>query len=74
MDGRRLLPMPHHSTLNHAYLNKSLPEGLIAVGLTSRFRHKFVSLATIKPGLCAHDGACLPSLPDAVSSACACKL
>jgi hypothetical protein len=38
-----LLPMPHHSTLNHAYLNKGLPDGLIAVGLTTRFRHKFVS-------------------------------
>ncbi|EKX50349.1 hypothetical protein GUITHDRAFT_135491 [Guillardia theta CCMP2712] len=38
-----ILPMPHHSTLNHAFLNKDLPDGLVAVGLTSRFRGKFVS-------------------------------
>jgi len=38
-----LLPLPHHSTLNHGYLCKNLPEGLMAVGVTTRYRSKFVT-------------------------------
>mmetsp|Transcript_3624 Transcript_3624/g.6855 ORF Transcript_3624/g.6855 Transcript_3624/m.6855 type:complete len:234 (+) Transcript_3624:184-885(+) len=38
-----LLPMPHHSTLNHSYLCRQLPEGLSAVGVTTRYRSKFVT-------------------------------
>lgn len=53
-----LLPMPHHSTMNHAYLNKGLPEGLIAVGVTSRFRHKFVT--TVYYSHSAHMGSDRP--------------
>mmetsp|Transcript_60510 Transcript_60510/g.143868 ORF Transcript_60510/g.143868 Transcript_60510/m.143868 type:complete len:236 (+) Transcript_60510:373-1080(+) len=38
-----LLPVPHHSTLNHAYVNKALPDGIMAAGLSIRFRAKFVT-------------------------------
>lgn len=55
MNQGMLLPMPHHSTMNHAYLNKGLPEGLIAVGVTSRFRHKFVT--TVYYSHSAHMGS-----------------
>uniref|UniRef100_A0A6U4VAS0 Association with the SNF1 complex (ASC) domain-containing protein n=1 Tax=Hemiselmis andersenii TaxID=464988 RepID=A0A6U4VAS0_HEMAN len=44
-----LLAVPNHSTLNHSYICRSLPEGLSAVGMTCRFRGKFVTTVFYSP-------------------------
>mmetsp|Transcript_62741 Transcript_62741/g.168126 ORF Transcript_62741/g.168126 Transcript_62741/m.168126 type:complete len:247 (+) Transcript_62741:46-786(+) len=38
-----ILPVPPLAMLNHAYVCRALPEGLTAVGVTSRLRSKYVT-------------------------------
>ncbi|KAL3518417.1 hypothetical protein ACH5RR_021006 [Cinchona calisaya] len=44
------LPLPQHVTLNHLYLeNRETPHSVVALGVTHRFRSKFVTLVLYKP-------------------------
>ncbi|XP_055836129.1 SNF1-related protein kinase regulatory subunit beta-3-like [Solanum dulcamara] len=44
------LPSPQHVVLNHLYLeNRPAPGPVVAVGVTSRFRSKYVTVVLYKP-------------------------
>ncbi|KAJ0963621.1 hypothetical protein J5N97_028743 [Dioscorea zingiberensis] len=49
-DASNSLPLPHNSTLNHLYLeNRENPRSVVALGITHRFRSKFVTVVLYKP-------------------------
>lgn len=44
------LPLPQNVTLNHLYLqNRETPRSVVALGVTHRFRSKFVTVVLYKP-------------------------
>lgn len=44
------LPLPQNVTLNHLYLeNREAPRSVVALGVTHRFRSKFVTVVLYKP-------------------------
>ncbi|KAL4191303.1 hypothetical protein AMTRI_Chr07g29150 [Amborella trichopoda] len=44
------LPLPHNVILNHLYIeNKDAPRSVVALGLTHRFRSKYVTVVLYKP-------------------------
>lgn len=44
------LPSPQHVSLNHLYIeNRRAPGSVVAVGVTHRFRSKFVTVVLYKP-------------------------
>lgn len=49
-DNSESLPLPQNVTLNHLYLeNKEAPRSVVALGITHRFRSKFVTVVLYKP-------------------------
>ncbi|KAJ8535515.1 hypothetical protein K7X08_023235 [Anisodus acutangulus] len=44
------LPLPQHEVLNHLYIeNKEVPRSVVALGVTHRFRSKYVTVVLYKP-------------------------
>lgn len=44
------LPSPQNATLNHLYIeNRESPRSVVALGVTHRFRSKFVTVVLYKP-------------------------
>ncbi|KAL3828482.1 hypothetical protein ACJIZ3_017284 [Penstemon smallii] len=44
------LPLPQNVTLNHLYIeNRESPRSVVAVGVTHRFRSKYVTVVLYKP-------------------------
>ncbi|XP_028791972.1 SNF1-related protein kinase regulatory subunit beta-3-like [Neltuma alba] len=44
------LPLPHDVILNHLYIeNREAPRSVVALGLTHRFRSKYVTVVLYKP-------------------------
>lgn len=49
-DASGTLPVPQNVTLNHLYIeNRETPRSVVALGLTHRFRSKFVTVVLYKP-------------------------
>ncbi|KAG1354951.1 SNF1-related protein kinase regulatory subunit beta-3 [Cocos nucifera] len=49
-DDSSSLPLPQHVILNHLYIeNRESPRSVIALGITHRFRSKFVTVVLYKP-------------------------
>lgn len=49
-DATGSLPLPQNVTLNHLYLeNREVPRSIVALGVTHRFRSKFVTVVIYKP-------------------------
>ncbi|CAM8967576.1 unnamed protein product [Rhodiola kirilowii] len=50
-DSSETLPLPQHVTLNHLYIEtKDVPHSAVALGVTHRFRSKFVTVVLYKAG------------------------
>ncbi|KAK9279778.1 hypothetical protein L1049_013460 [Liquidambar formosana] len=44
------LPLPHNGTVNHVYIeNRDTQRSVVALGITHRFRSKFVTVVLYKP-------------------------
>ncbi|KAK4255133.1 hypothetical protein QN277_008168 [Acacia crassicarpa] len=44
------LPLPHNVNLNHLYIeNREAPKSVVALGITHRFRSKYVTVVLYKP-------------------------
>ncbi|KAK6936083.1 Association with the SNF1 complex (ASC) domain [Dillenia turbinata] len=49
-DNSGLLPLPQNVTLNHLYIeNREAPRSVVALGVTHRFRSKYVTVVLYKP-------------------------
>ncbi|XP_038979559.1 SNF1-related protein kinase regulatory subunit beta-3-like [Phoenix dactylifera] len=49
-DDSSSLPLPQHVILNHLYIeNRESPRSVVALGITHRFRSKFVTVVLYKP-------------------------
>ncbi|KAJ7947855.1 SNF1-related protein kinase regulatory subunit beta [Quillaja saponaria] len=59
-DASGTLPLPQNVILNHLYIeNRESPRSVVALGITHRFRSKYVTVVLYKPvqrrGVPAHD-------------------
>jgi hypothetical protein len=61
-DDPSMLPLPHHVMLNHLYERRSLSNHII-LGLTQRYREKFVTVVFYKPMSSASSTSSPPSSP-----------
>ncbi|XP_039134544.1 SNF1-related protein kinase regulatory subunit beta-3-like [Dioscorea cayenensis subsp. rotundata] len=49
-DASNSLPLPNNVTLNHLYIeNRERPSSVVALGITHRYRSKFVTVVLYKP-------------------------
>jgi len=49
-DGFSSLPLPQNVTLNHLYIeNRESPRSVVALGITHRYRSKYVTVVLYKP-------------------------
>lgn len=49
-DAPETLPLPHNVILNHLFIdNRDGPRSMVALGLTHRFRSKYVTVVLYKP-------------------------
>ncbi|XP_039134518.1 SNF1-related protein kinase regulatory subunit beta-3-like [Dioscorea cayenensis subsp. rotundata] len=49
-DASNSLPLPNNVTMNHLYIeNRERPSSVVALGITHRFRSKFVTVVLYKP-------------------------